>query len=197
MKKLSVSIAGKIKLLRQEKGLNQQTLAVRAGLTRSYISILESGKKVPAVATLAKIAAALGVRVGLLFEDDESFPDLKMVRLHKDEIKKLVQFDSDDFSTYFYMPLAREKQKKIMDPFLIRIVPGKKNTQLFVHLGEEFNYVLEGTLKFTYGDEDLIFKEGECFYCDSSIPHNMEALNNKPVCLLSVNAAIPEIKSME
>jgi len=193
VKKLSVSIAEKIKSLRQEKGLNQQTLAVRAGLTRSYISLLESGKKAPAVATLAKIAAALGVRVGSLFEDDEAFSNPTIVPVHKDEIKKLVQFDRNDFSTYFYIPLAIEKHKKIMDPFLIRVFPEKKNTQMFVHTGEEFNYVLEGTLKFTYGDEDLIFTEGECFYCNSSIPHNMEALNNRPVCLLSVVAATHEI----
>jgi len=193
MKDLSTSIADKIKNLRRAKGLNQQTLANRCGYTRSYISLVESGKKVPAVATMAKIADALGTRVGALFEDDDVFLSPDMLPQRKDDLEKLAKKSASKFSAYSYIPLAREKLNKIMDPFLIWIFPGKKGTKPFIHHGQEFNYVIEGKLKFTFGDEDYIYSAGDCFYCESSIAHNMEALEGRPVCLLSVVTAFGDV----
>ena len=59
-------IAQRIKDIRLAKGLTQDTLGVRAGLTRSYISLLEAGKKVPAISTLYKLSNVLGVNIGFL-----------------------------------------------------------------------------------------------------------------------------------
>jgi quercetin dioxygenase-like cupin family protein len=139
---------------------------------------------------LAKIADALGVKVGILFEDDEAIMKAMIVPMYEKDIKAQLEANDEVFSAYSYIPLARQISRKIMDPYLITVLPGKKNTQAFVHKGEEFNYVLTGTLKFLYGDTAYTFKAGECFYIDSKISHNMEALNNEPVTMLSVNAAV-------
>jgi HTH-type transcriptional regulator, competence development regulator len=53
-----------IKRLRQEKGLSQQALAARVGVTAAYITMLERGKKTnPSLDILKKLAKALGVPV--------------------------------------------------------------------------------------------------------------------------------------
>ena len=53
-----------IKALRQAKGLSQQALAARVGVTAAYITMLERGKKTnPSLPTLRKLAKALGVPV--------------------------------------------------------------------------------------------------------------------------------------
>ncbi len=53
-----------IKALRQAKGLSQQTLAARVGVTAAYITMLERGKKTnPSLDLLKKLAKALGVPV--------------------------------------------------------------------------------------------------------------------------------------
>ena len=85
MELLKEKISQKIKALRLSKGLDQQTLAQRAGLARSYISLLETGKKTAAVSTLARIADALCVGVGEFFEDTESFRSPKLVINRKEE----------------------------------------------------------------------------------------------------------------
>lgn len=58
-----------LKQLREAKGLTQDALAKRAKVTRPYITMLEAGvKKNPSLATLKRIAGALGVSVTELLE---------------------------------------------------------------------------------------------------------------------------------
>jgi transcriptional regulator with XRE-family HTH domain len=48
--------------LRKGRGLGQEELAFRCGLDRTYISLLERGLRVPTIATLFKVSAALSIR---------------------------------------------------------------------------------------------------------------------------------------
>ena len=57
-----------VKRLRLDRGLTQETLAKKAGVHRVYIAQIEGQTKVPSVATLEKLAKALGVKVGRLLE---------------------------------------------------------------------------------------------------------------------------------
>lgn len=59
--------------LRREKGLTQEEVEARSGLSQQYLSSLERGRRNPTVITLYEIAQALGVsHVELLMPDDES-----------------------------------------------------------------------------------------------------------------------------
>jgi len=53
----------KLRQLREDAGISQEELAARAGLDRSYISLVERGRRSPTVNTLAKIAAVLSVEI--------------------------------------------------------------------------------------------------------------------------------------
>ena len=68
------NLAKNAKRFRLDKGLTQEMLASRAGVTRGYISLLEGGKKQPALLTLSKIADVLGVGVGEFFDGDPAGP---------------------------------------------------------------------------------------------------------------------------
>ncbi len=58
-----------LKKLREAKGLSQQALAKKAKVTDAYIAMLETGvRKNPTVDTLKRLAKALDVPVGELFE---------------------------------------------------------------------------------------------------------------------------------
>ena len=57
-----------ISLCRKQRGLTQSELADRAGLSTSYLSLLEQNKrKDPTLSTIQKLAIALGVPSGILF----------------------------------------------------------------------------------------------------------------------------------
>lgn len=55
---------------RQRQGMSQQTLADRASLSRNFVAQVERGESSPTVATLARLAAALGVTVGELLGEE-------------------------------------------------------------------------------------------------------------------------------
>ena len=59
-----------VKEIREELGLSQEALAKKAGVSRTIISGLESGKvKETSTTTLSKIASALNKKVGDIFLD--------------------------------------------------------------------------------------------------------------------------------
>lgn len=58
------TISDKVKELRKSRGLLQQQLADRAGVSMQTISNLENGRHVPDTSTLLKIAEALDVSLG-------------------------------------------------------------------------------------------------------------------------------------
>ncbi len=47
--------------LRREKGLTQEDVEARSGLSQQYLSSLERGRRNPTVITLFELAQALGV----------------------------------------------------------------------------------------------------------------------------------------
>lgn len=70
MSELSRRIGVRIRKLRTAPGRNwtQEQLAERANLSVSFLSMVERGERVPHVHTLANLSAALGIRLGELFE---------------------------------------------------------------------------------------------------------------------------------
>lgn len=59
-KDLKAAIGGVLRAKRDKLSLSQEAFAERAGVDRTYVSILERGLKSPTVDTLEKICAALG-----------------------------------------------------------------------------------------------------------------------------------------
>jgi transcriptional regulator with XRE-family HTH domain len=59
----------RIRTLRSERGWNQEVLAERSELHRSYIAGIESGARNPTLDVIVKLAAALHVSVGSLFDE--------------------------------------------------------------------------------------------------------------------------------
>lgn len=57
-----------IQTLRNRRGLTQEQLAKKAGLSRAYLARLETGRHDPSATTLAKLATALRVPISSLFK---------------------------------------------------------------------------------------------------------------------------------
>ncbi len=96
-------IGGLIKKKRLAKGLSQDVLARELGLSRTYINLIESGRKVPPTATLSKIAVVLGTSENDLVIEAELHshdPEMRLPYLmskllgsgDKEKLSKLVAF---------------------------------------------------------------------------------------------------------
>jgi transcriptional regulator with XRE-family HTH domain len=61
-------LAMRLKALREKRGMSQEVLAAKAGISRGYLARLETARQDPRLSTLEKLAKALNVKVGRLLE---------------------------------------------------------------------------------------------------------------------------------
>lgn len=74
-----------IKNMRNKQSLSQEELAKRTGLDRTYISLLERGKKNPSLLTILKICKAFDIH-----------PSELMIKLEKENILNNIEGDCDE-----------------------------------------------------------------------------------------------------
>jgi len=158
-------------------------LAMRTGLTQGYLSKVERGLSSPSIASLSRVVSALGIKLTDLFE--HQYRDSSLSIVGPDD-RKILTRDAQPFG-YSYESLAFKKHDKLMEPFVITLIPNAQEKKLFVHKGEEMMFLLEGKLELTYGNEKYLIEEpGTCIYFDSSIPHRGDSHGDKEARLLVV-----------
>jgi len=179
-------IGRKIRELRKKAGLVLQDLSDRTGLSKPLLSQVERGVVSPPIATLLKISKALSVNIGFFFQDN--YLEEKVVLVRRDESKVIdSRYFGREESGYYYEALAYKKSKKNMEPFLVEFKRKKpEKLSYFSHEGEEFIYLLEGTLEFRTENEQYVLNPGDSLYFESSIPHAYRALERKNAKALTV-----------
>lgn len=68
-------IALNIRKLRLEKGISQEDLSADCGFFRTYVGLVENGKKAPSAFSVYRLAKGLGVPVSEIFPSTIQFPD--------------------------------------------------------------------------------------------------------------------------
>jgi transcriptional regulator with XRE-family HTH domain len=177
-----LKIGRKVHQIRLQNKLTLLQIAQRTGFTKSYLSMIERGKKSPPIATLSKIARAFSVDIGAFFEQKK--PEDRIVLVEKEQ-REVVVRDGTIFG-YRYESIAPTKGQKKMEPFVITLPPKSREGNRFDHEGEELLYVLEGRINFFYGDKTYFLKKGDCIYFDSGIPHRGEGVGRKTAKALVV-----------
>lgn len=175
----SAYIGQKIKELRKDKNLTLKQLAALVELTPSYISQVENEKSSPSIATLKRIASALGVRTVDFFADEliDDPPVLPPEKWTK------VLIPGWEASVH---QLAHVVGNKRMQPFHTEIEPGGGPQENYSHPGEEFGFVLEGELTLYLGEEVHHLKQGWAVYYSSLVPHSWRNFGDKPCRLIWV-----------
>jgi mannose-6-phosphate isomerase-like protein (cupin superfamily) len=94
----------------------------------------------------------------------------------------------DRRTAYKYQGLAHNFIHKRAEPFVVFVEaePAEAPEHFNSHPGQEFHYVLEGTLHVQLDKHELVLEPGDSLYFDSSVPHSLKALKNAPVKLLAV-----------
>jgi len=183
------AIGANIRRRRQQAGLTLTELAGRANLTKGALSKIETGKGLPAIASILRIAEALGATLSELFAESEASAPYVLTRRGQGQI---ITRDGSRFG-YCYEGLALDMKRKAMEPFLLTIRPGDPQG-VFHHGGEEFIYMLSGQMEFRIGDEKLLLRRGDSLYLDPSHRHSTRIVGKKPaqfLCLFIQGANPP------
>ena len=182
-------ILNKIRRLRKSQNMTLKDLATRTNLTESYLSRIETSTSAPPIHTLYLIAEALNTDISYLFQeepkDEAENPSIIVVRNEDIDAEKFIIGPHHRKSfRYTYIPLAKMKQGKTMQPYIV--VEDFEFGETLTHYGEEFVYILDGSIELLYGTEVYLLKKGDYAYFDSHIPHNARSIGNKKARTLVV-----------
>ena len=173
-------IAGRIKELREILEIDKEQIAEAIGVdVKTYEDYEEARDDIP-IGKLYLIADALNVDpTVLLIGDEPRMVDYTVVRQEKGV--RVERYPGYEFTSLAYNYVGRQ-----MEPMIVTVDPDNKKPELVTHKGQEFNYVLEGTVAVILNDKEYILKAGDSIYFNPSLPHGQKALGNKPARYLTV-----------
>ena len=168
-----LEIGNKIRRLRLQRGLTQEELADRCELSKGFISLLERDLTSPSLDTLSDILESLGTDLPTFFRNSGSE---KMVFTGEDIF---VKEDPDGIRGVIKW-LVPSAQKNQMEPILVEMGPGGETAEDDPHEGEEFGYVICGSIRIVLGDRSEKVRKDESFYFRPTAPHKLVNAGKTP-----------------
>lgn len=181
----SATIGSRVRAFRGQIEISTSELAKLAGLDSALVEGIENDTVYPSIGVMARLARALGQRLGT-FMDDQYRPDPLIVRAaDRHNTPQPGHKAAEGPGNYGYFPLGRGKTDRHMEPFYIEIAPGKDEV-LSTHEGEEFIVVVSGAVELTYGKEKHLLQAGDSAHYNSIVHHLVRAHGDKPAAIYAV-----------
>ena len=182
---LPVNVGERVKRVRETRGLGLLDISQRTGIDVSLLSEIEEGQSAPPLGTIIKLAKALEMKMGYFISGDELRP-FTIVR--RGDRKVVSRYDSkrDKHYGYGYESLAPNKKDRHMEPFLVTLQPAVTEEERSAHDGQEFIFVLTGSMEVRLGDEIHVLEPGDAIYYDSTVPHLVKCHGQETTRILAV-----------
>jgi transcriptional regulator with XRE-family HTH domain len=161
---MNSSLGERIRAMRDKRGQSLKQLAQATSLTQSFLSQVERDLTSPSVASLRKIAEALGTSVATFFTGGS--PNGRLVRK---EARAVLVHPKRRWRDSLLTPSLNGKLQVIWSV----IEPGGgSGDEPYTHdSDEECVVVIRGKLDFWVGDEHTLLKTGDALTFESRIPH--------------------------
>jgi len=170
------TLGGRIRALRTEREMQQRQLAEKAELAPSMVSQIESGRLTPSLNTLRRLAEALGVTIGALFDGQPA--GRIVVSRHRDH--PVVSFDG---STEQWAVLGAGLFEGKIRAVVSTLAPksrGIDTDKVVIKAGQmKLFYVLEGHVALLYNGERHVLDAGDSALLDGGSPHGWENLGTR------------------
>jgi transcriptional regulator with XRE-family HTH domain len=174
-----MKIGKKLKELRVQKSLTQEELADRAELSKGFISQLERDLTSPSIATLVDILQCLGTNLEEFFTNTSPeqvvFKKTDYFEKYDNELKNQIKW------------IIPNAQKNMLEPILLTLDPGGSTYPDNPHEGEEFGYILNGSINLHLGNKIYKAKKGESFYFKAGKEHYITASDKQGATLLWIS----------
>lgn len=181
MNEFNKAIGNRIKDLRELSDKSIQDFAEELNVEKDIYEKYENGELDIPASFLNEIAQILKVDLSLLLTGQEA-------RMHIfDVTRKEKGISVNRREQYEYENLCSKFIHKKSEMFVITVEPKEEYVPaLNAHPGQEFNYILEGTMKVYINNNEIVLNEGDSIFFDSTYKHAMEAMNNKKAKFLAV-----------
>jgi transcriptional regulator with XRE-family HTH domain len=189
-------IGERIKRLRLKKSMGLVELGKHTGLSASFLSQLETGRVVPTLRNLARIAMVFSKDLSYFFDPEPR----TLFRVHRQSDRVRLPQSGVDDPTYFFESLGYLVPDRTLDPYLAEFIPLKKGVEVrsHVHPGFEFLYVLSGEMDIRHGSQSYVLSPGDSVYFDASTPHSYHCAGteNARVIIVTQHQAVLAQPSM-
>lgn len=174
-------ISLRVKELRGLSGISAEEIASSLDIALEEYSKYESGELDIPASILFEIAQLLEVDMTVLLTGED--PRMHIFTItRKDEGVSV-----ERRKQYQYEGLAPNFIHKKAEPFVVTVEPqSNQESTPNSHPGQEFDYVLEGSLKVIIHDNEIVLNEGDSIYFDSNYNHSMQAVGDKSAKFLAI-----------
>ncbi len=182
-------IGERIKRLRLKKSMGLVELGRHTGLSASFLSQLETGRVVPTLRNLARIAMVFSKDLSYFFEADPA----ALFRIHRRKERIRLPQTGAEFPSYFFESLGYSVPDREMDPYFAEFHPLPERTaaKAHAHPGFEFLYVLEGELELRHAQQECTLGVGDAVYFDARTAHSYQCAGEQPAAALIVTTNHP------
>ena len=174
-------IPRRIKELREILDISVEEIAKKINVEVDVYNQLESGEKDIPISLLYEIADVLNVDCTVLMTGQS--PRMNSYAVCKNGEGVAV----DRYEGYHFESIAFNFKNRTMEPMIVTLNEDDEEPAKVVHGGQEFNFVLEGSVKVTVGAKSFILNKGDCIYFDPSIPHGQAAVGGSTKFLTVIN----------
>lgn len=158
-------------------------LAAAVECSESFISKIEAGKASPSLNMLHRLSQVLTTNIGELFAPDERRGDVVFRQgerpMIEDRLRKGHQINLER--------LIDPSGGRLLQANLHHLAPGAASEGMIVHAGEEFGYVLAGTVEIIVGEARHLLRTGDSFHFASEHPHGYRNAGSVAAKILWVN----------
>ena len=162
------AIGPRVKALRKLKGMTVEELADGIAVNKAHISRIERNLKSPSIATMAKLANALGVTIGHLMGETSDSDEVKITR--GDALAPRI--DAGEEGLHQYLPLLHGSSVNAFEAFLV--YPGAEGGDAHAqHSGQEMLFVLTGTIDVRFPTRTERLSAGDCIHFPGYLPHSI------------------------
>ena len=162
-------IGERIKHLRLKKSMGLVELGRHTGLSASFLSQLETGRVVPTLRNLARIAMVFSKDLSYFFDPEPQ----TLFRIHRSKDRVRLPQSGVPDPSYFFESLGYLVPDRQLDPYFAEFLPAK-TPRSHQHFGSEFLYLLSGRLTIRHAAATYELAQGDAVYFDASTSHSYE-----------------------
>ena len=172
-------IAQRIRELREILDVDAADLAKQVNVSVAEYNQYENAESDIPIGVIYGVAAALnGDPTVLLTGDAPRMSDYTIVRQGRGV--SVERYKGYKFSSLAFNYIGRQ-----FDPMVVDLEPMENPPELVVHGGQEFNYVLKGTVQLVIGSREFLLEAGDSAFFNPMTPHGQRAVGG-PVKFLTI-----------
>jgi len=181
------NVGERLRQMRLAAGMSQRQLAEASGVPHGQVSMIETNRSSPSVASLRKILGGLSVSMSEFFEPDAPISQSVFFKPHEmRDLTTRLYSALDDPRGKITLQQVGDAKAHSLQILYERYEPGADTgAQMLEHVSHEGGIVIAGEIEVTVGDQCAVLKAGDSYLFDSTHPHRFRNIGDREAVVVS------------